>query len=255
MRNVISNVLMNTFRNVSFILIAIVASSISSAQDPDNLKISQASKQYSQFRQQNTYPKFQLPKIKEMIKKVKVAKGARPILSEAQFKALSVEEKFTYCLYYGEDETQNCDAMLPIENEHKKIFSFIPGAFHDEYTWSERQDKFFESSRIQVAKLVAKNIRSKGRVGANFKSLILRIKLTDVIPDLITVYKADRKDHDILTVLMFLMKEGAYEPFVKSTSHEKLFGESAMYPSFIEASKANQELIMSRAMAFFKASR
>jgi hypothetical protein len=213
-------------------------------------EVSKASEKYRTFRTQNTYPKLHLTKIKGLMKKVKKTEYGIAVLGEATFNKLTVSEKFTYCLYNGEEETQNCDAMLPIVDEEKKIFSYFPGAFNDEKTWSPRQHKFFENNRKAVLTLLAKNMRNMGRVGANFRALVIHMNAHEVIPDLVAVYKNDRKDHDILTLLMLLMKEGNYEPFMKSSSHEKLYGESGGFGNFLVANKANQDLIIDRAMGY-----
>jgi hypothetical protein len=242
---------MKVFRFVGILVSGVVLAGMVAAQNVP--KVSKASEAYRTYRGQNTYPKFHLEKIKKLIKTVKVPEGGRAVLSDAKFKALSLEEKFTYCLFHAEDETQNCDVMLPVVDEEKKIFAYFPGPFHDEYIWSPRQKNFFEANREQVIGLLSKNIRQMGRVGANFKGLIITMQLVQLIPDLVRVYKIDRKDHDILTLLMMLMAEAKYEPFLESASFKKLFSESAQYGNFLVANKENQDLIMSRAMALYKA--
>jgi hypothetical protein len=72
-----------------------------------------------------------------------------------------------------------------------------------------------------------------------------------MIPFLIKTYNIDKKDHDILTVLMLLMKENQYKPFLASQSFRKLYGEEASYQAHLELNKANEELILKRAMDFY----
>jgi hypothetical protein len=88
----------------------------------------------------------------------------------------------------------------------------------------------------------------------NLKNAILETNAVELIPDLIGIYRIHNKDHDILTVLMLLMKEGKYPEFMKSTSFTKLYGENANYKAYLQASSANQKLIIDRAMAFYKSS-
>jgi hypothetical protein len=51
---------------------------------------------------------------------------------------------------------------------------------------------------------------------------------------------------------MLLMKEGQYPEFINSASYTKLFGEESNYKAYLEANSANQQLVMDRAMAFYK---
>ena len=52
-------------------------------------------------------------------------------------------------MIHGESFSQNCDAMPPIQDEHKKIFSYLPDAF-DEFAWSDRQSVFFKDNKDSI---------------------------------------------------------------------------------------------------------
>ncbi|RYD39252.1 MAG: hypothetical protein EOP83_37080 [Verrucomicrobiaceae bacterium] len=86
----------------------------------------------------------------------------------------------------------------------------------------------------------------------NQKQIITEYHLNELIPDLVKLYRRDRKDHDILSVLMILMKDGKYEPFVKSQTYDKLYSEKANYKSYIVANRANGDLTIDRAMTFYR---
>ena len=73
----------------------------------------------------------------------------------------------------------------------------------------------------------------------------------EMIPFLIKTYNADKKDHDILTVFMLLMKNNSYKPFMASQSFKKLYGEEASYQAYLDFNKANEELILKRALDFY----
>ncbi len=60
----------------------------------------------------------------------------------------------------------------------------------------------------------------------------------------------DHKDLDILTVLINLMYDAKYPPFVSSPSYAKLYGPGSIY-GFLQYNKANEELIIKRAMDLF----
>lgn len=50
---------------------------------------------------------------------------------------------------------------------------------------------------------------------------------------------------------MILMVEGKYKPFMVSASYKKLYGNEDSYKVFIHSNRANQDLILSRVMAFY----
>ena len=73
----------------------------------------------------------------------------------------------------------------------------------------------------------------------------------EMIPLLIKTYNINKKDHDILTVLMLLMKESEYPEFVNSSSFKKLYAdETSSYQAFLSFNSENEELIIKRASDF-----
>lgn len=222
------------------------------AQDPNQIKTSAASKRYAAYRQVETDPPYALSKVKAMVKKIKEDSEMNRRLPDAAFNAMSFDEKFTYCMIHGEDFSQNCAEMMPIVDEEKKIFGYFPGAFNDEAMWSERQTKFMHDNRARVIAMIRSTMNAKHRVGTNLKSAICELNAVELIPDLITIFNRDHKDLDILTVLMILMKEGKYQPFLDSATFKKLYGPDATGDNFIMANSANRKLTIDRAMAFYK---
>lgn len=217
-----------------------------------DVKVSKATQQYREYRIQATEPTYGLKKVMALVKKIKPDSDDNRRMKDKDYNSLSLEEKFTYCMIHGEDNFQNCDAMPPFVDEEKKIFGYLPGSFGEEANWSDRQRSFLKKNRSKVVKLIRETINTKKRVGINIKNTILELDAFELIPDLITIYKAKRYDQDILTMLMFMMKEGKFEPFMKSQSYEKLYGEQSNYRGYIEANKANQDLVCDRALAFYK---
>ena len=222
------------------------------AQDDQIPKLSPASVKYREYREAISEPVYGLVKVKALVKKIKADKEENHRMPQAQYDALSFNEKFTYNMIHGEDATQNCDVMMGVVNEEKKIFAFTPSVFGGEVMWSERQQDFFKNNRAKVISLISSTILLRQRVGVNFKELVTDQNMVELIPDLIKVYNIKKKDHDILTVLMILMKEGNFPEFVKSQSYEKLYGENSNYKGSLDATQANQKLIINRAMAFYK---
>jgi len=140
--------------------------------------------------------------------------------------------------------------MPPILEEHKKIFGYLPDAF-DEYSWSERQANFMTSNKDSVIALIKESANRSRRLGVNYKMAIVEMNAKEMIPFLISFYKTDKKDHDILTVLMLLMKKSEYKPFMASASFKKLYSEEASYQAYLDFNKANEDLILKRAMDFY----
>ncbi len=218
---------------------------------PYDVKPSKESKAYSAYREVTIEPTFGLAKVKQAIKKIKKSTGDDDEkVSKAVWDAFSAKEKFTYSMIHPESFSQNCDAMPPIEDEHKKIFAFIPDANY-EAGLSERQTSFLKKNKDSVMNWIKFFSDAKKRVGLNFKEAILEMNAKEMIPYLTQFYLKTRKDNDILTMLMLFMKEAKYAPFLKSQMFEKLYGTDASWMAFLVANKANQDLIIKRATEFF----
>jgi hypothetical protein len=219
--------------------------------NPYEVEPSKESKAYNAYRDETFEPPYGLKKVKAAIAKIKANDEGDAKVSNKVWDGFTLKEKFTYCMVHPESYSQNCDAMPPIADEHKKIFGFIPDA-HMEADLSDRQIAFLKKNKDSVISWIKDLSTKKSRVYLNFKEAILQLNAKDMIPLLIDIYKIKRKDHDILTVLMLLMKEGKYQPFLKSTMYSKLYGNDAHWLAHLIANKANQDLIMERAMAYFK---
>jgi hypothetical protein len=235
------------------ILFAAVLSGIAFAQDEGPMpKPSAASRRYHDYRLVATEPSYGLAKVKAMIRKIKEDPDMNRRLSDKTFSSLSFDEKFTYSMMHAEDFSQNCEMMMPIEEEHTKIFAFIPGAFGGEQSWSEKQLTFLKKNRSKVIGLLRSTIRSHKRVGLNLKAAIWQLNATELIPDLATAFNRDTRDNDILTLMMLMMNEAKYKPFLDSTSYKKLYAdESTSYKAYLTSNSANKQLILARAGAFY----
>lgn len=224
----------------------------------DDMEWKEASKEsqaYHKYRQHLSYPPYSLDKINMIIRKQVISDSEdNLVLKDKAYADLTLKEKFTYNMLHAESFSQNCDAMPPIQDEQKKIFGYLPDMF-EEFTWSERQEKFFTDNRDSVVALIKECVSKNNRVGINFKQAILIMNATEMIPFLIKVYNIQKKDHDILSLLMLLMKENKYEPFLASSSYTKLYGEDSNYMDFLTYNKANEDLIIKRATDFINGSK
>jgi hypothetical protein len=222
---------------------------------------SKESEAYHQYRTKPTVPSYGLTKVKALITKIEADDEDNESLKPAVYNALSLREKFTYHMIHAESFSQNCDAMPPIQNEHKKIFAYTVDAF-DEYAWSDRQLTFLKTNRDSVIAWMNESIVRTKRVGVNFKHAIIEVNAKEMIPLLISTYNAKKsvipskaRDLDILTVLMIVMKENEYEPFLKSISYKKLYSDESNYLSYLAYNKGNEDLIIKRAMEFYNATK
>ena len=214
----------------------------------------QESADYHNYRTRMSVPPYELVKVKKLVA------GLKTVLEEGDeghqtmpdkiYNSLSLREKFTYNMIHAENFSQNCDVFF-MENEHKKIFGHLPDIF-GESNWSERQYKFLKENRDSVMALIKESVLRSKRMGANYKQAIVEINGWEMIPFLISTYNTDRKDHDILTVLMLLMEKNKYPDFVASASYKKLYSSDAQYDAYIELNKPNEDLILQRADNFFK---
>jgi hypothetical protein len=208
---------------------------------------------YHAVRVRLTVPPYGLTKIQALIKKINTDAGDNKPLGQKDYNALSLREKFTYNMIHAESYSQNCDAEPPETNGDKKIFAYLPDAF-GEYAWSERQTKFLSGNRDSVIAFMKESMGRTKRAGINFKQAMLEINAREMIPDIIATYRAGKvKDLDLLTVLMQLMKDNEYEPFLLSGSYKKLYAEETSYKTYLNYSKGNEDLIIKRSTDFYNA--
>jgi hypothetical protein len=228
------------------------------AQDNEEWKApGKESQAYHQYRKKITVPPYGLEKINALIPHIKSKSiesdddEALYALDQKNYLPLSLPEKFTYHMIHPETYSQNCDVSLPVPDEEKKLFAELPEIF-GEYSWSERQVKFFRANRDSVMQLMRESIERSHRVGTNYKKVIVLINGKEMIPFLIDTYNRDKKDHDILTVLMLLMRDNSYEPFTGSLSYKKLYADKeSTWKTYINFNTANEELIIKRATDFY----
>jgi hypothetical protein len=213
---------------------------------------SKESQAYHEYRVYQSQPCHPAAKVKAAVKtQVKTDGDDNRVMSAAAYKKLTVQEKFVYCIIHPESYSQICDAMMPIQDEQKKIFASLPETY-DDYNLSERQKLFMKTNRDTVMAMIKDCVnKNNKRIGANFKRYIVLINGREMIPWLVEIYNLKKKDHDILTVLMQLMRDNLYKPFLESAGYKKLYGEGVMYDAFLNANTANINLIIKRAMDFY----
>ncbi len=231
-------------------LLAVLVVSSALAQDVKESDVSPATRRYREYRLQTTEPSFGLRKVKALMKGIKPDQEDNARLASTAYNRLTTAERFTFCMIHPEAMSQNCDGMPWVVDEDRKIFAYPPSP--SDAVWSDRQLSFLHDHRSEVVRLLRTTIRSQSRVGGNLKQAIIEIRAVELIPDLIAAYNRDRKDQDILSTLMVLMKEGKDKPFSASATYRKLYGPDASYQAFVIANPANQKLTVDRATAFYR---
>jgi hypothetical protein len=234
-----------------FILLLLLLPRVADAQDESPWPApSEESAAYSVYRQKMTLPPYGLSKVQGMIRRIKSGDNDELAISSKDYQSLSLREKFTYHMINGEAENQNCDAQPPLLDEHKKIFGHLPDFFND-YDWSQRQYSFFKAHKDTVLALIRESTLRSGRMGVNYKQAIVDMQAVSMIPFIISTYRSNPKDHDLLTVLLLLMSESKYGPFLQTPMYKKLYGDGADYRAHLVFNTANEQLIIRRATEFY----
>jgi len=211
---------------------------------------------YREFRAQPSVPPYGLSKVKALIAKIKPQSdednsdmGISP-LPQKEYDALSLREKFTYTMIHPEMYAQNCAIFVPQTNEDQKIFGYLISWMNEE-TWSDRQLQFLLQNRDSAMAIIKESVTRSKRMGVNYKDALVEINAWEMIPFLISYYRENKKDKDVLTTLMLLMKKGNYADFIKSMSYKNLYSVESNYESSMSFNKANEDLTIQRAQAYF----
>jgi hypothetical protein len=172
-------------------------------------------------------------------------------LSDSDWLALSLDEKFTYNMIHAETWSQMCDALPTHKHEGQRIYSHIPNYF-GEYDWSDRQLKFFKENLDTTEQLMKTVIGQQNKIGMNFLDIIVYTNAVDMIPYLIEAWHKDSVNHYILSTLLLLMEKNKFPEFMTSASYKKLYGdEGQSYSAYLIYNKANEDLILQRAIDFY----
>ncbi|WP_276480312.1 hypothetical protein [Paraflavitalea pollutisoli] len=234
--------------------ICLLATVLSVCAQEEWKEASKESQAYHTYSMQLTFPPFSLKKVQTLVKAIEFKDSENndgtEILKQSEYLKLTQREKFTYHAIHAETYNQNCDVMPPIQDEHKKIFGQLSDPF-GEYTWAERQRQFFRSNKDSVMAWIKESVGTGKRLGLNLKHIVVEINAREMIPFLISNYNSNKKDHDMLTVLMLLMKNNEYKVFMESLSYKKLYAPGTTYDGFLIFNAANEELIIKRATDFY----
>jgi len=203
-----------------------------------------------------SWPVAEYNAVRKLIKQ-KGRPGSDPdviLLPDKVFKSLSFEQKFIYVMINGEDFEQNCDPdpTNSSPGANKKIFGVLP-VFEvtDMMDWSDRETGFLKENRSRVIGKLRLMI-SHNDMQEPVESAIDCLEARELIPDLVGYIGRNRKNMSCVTVLLRLMKDGHYQPFLKSAAYRKLYGPNSDSSSFLVANQENVKLTVDRAMAYYQ---
>ncbi|HEY6901894.1 MAG TPA: SUMF1/EgtB/PvdO family nonheme iron enzyme [Puia sp.] len=166
-------------------------------------------------------------------------------ISNEAYSNLSLHEKFTYNIDNEESFTQICSITSFTGEE---LFAWL---LMEEMgsNFSERQRTYFKENRDSVIRWMKEGIAADGgKIGLNYKRLIVDLNAKEMIPFIISHYKGD---HDVLTVLMLLMKAGNYAPFIKLELYKDLYERpQSMRSSYVPFTPPSEQLILKEAKNF-----
>lgn len=223
------------------------------AQDMSDAEI-QASLRFQKLRERQTLPLTGVAKVRALVAKIKPGDEGDRALSAKAYNALSVSERFAYVALFPESFSQICDAMMPVPHPEKKLFSHIPSPFTEEYSWSERQMNFLVNQRPAVVKMLRETMKARGHCGANLKGMVWQINGKELIPDLAALYRVNRTDRDLLTLMMLMMNDAKYMPFMGSKLCEDLYGGDKYWGIAIDWKPQYEAEILGLALRFAKSS-
>jgi hypothetical protein len=192
------------------------------------------------LRERLSVPKYGLEKIEPIVKKLMEARIPRE-LDERVYNSLQPYEKLTYCMLYGESYHQVCMLMGLPKDASRYVFQSPPSPFYKMrigQAWSRRQRDFFTKNREVVIQGARESLQRDRWLGANFKHALLYVKASEIMPDLVLAYKADKRDRDVLSLMMLLMQAAVYKPFSETKVAKDLYGhysEGILFTSEVEA--------------------
>ncbi|CVK16697.1 hypothetical protein Ga0061079_10987 [Apibacter mensalis] len=247
-----------------YLLIILLMFTIYNAQETENktyVDSSNTNNSYRKERLKNSIPSYNLSKIEKLIAKsmsmnsfeeTKNTDNINFHLSEKDFNKLTIKEKFTYTMIYPEIIPSNVNTDSTIIHEENKIFGMLPSS-NNYPKWSVRQKKFLNQYRKNIQEFIQESSSKNQYMGLNFKKALLEINAIESIPFLINFYNStDKNDKDLLTVLMLLVKNGKYYPFIRSNVYRQLYNDNENIQEFyIDYSDKNEEYILKTAHNFY----
>lgn len=144
-------------------------------------------------------------------------------ISESDFNSLNAIEHFIHSFYYPEWYVQSCSNFSKSNDSFLRISPFIK-YYGGGLRMSERQRNALIKNRDSILLLIKECIERNGKVYDNFKSVIVSMRLIEIIPTLIETIKNQKriKDPYILSSLCQLMRYD-FDPFINSEIYKILY--------------------------------
>ncbi|MCB0429741.1 MAG: hypothetical protein H6585_07695 [Flavobacteriales bacterium] len=174
------------------------------------------------------------------------------MLTDADFQSLNAKDLLLYAMNHPEERVNMNMKISPPDNWPTLTFAYIAPTMQGRRI-SKRQMDALEAKRDSVVQFLKNCMPYFPVLTKSYKELVISLHATECIPELL--YKANRPyyyDTYVVTVIMNLMVDARYKPFIQSDVYKKLYGKELNYSSFIESDKKTIDFILQTAAAFYK---
>ncbi|MCW3101812.1 MAG: hypothetical protein JWO09_252 [Bacteroidetes bacterium] len=148
-------------------------------------------------------------------------------LSEADLASLDVMALVIYAHHFPEQYYQSCSRYSRAADESEKIHSILPRK-GEGLTMSFRQWESLKKNRDSVMYIISHCFENEAGISDDYKQTIVNLAGYEAIPTLKKILERQPqklKDTYILTVLMLLMKNDQYAPFIATELYKALYNE------------------------------
>ncbi|MBY0537724.1 MAG: hypothetical protein K2P88_17840 [Chitinophagaceae bacterium] len=173
-------------------------------------------------------------------------------LKQHQYDSLTVRQKFTYAMMYPETFAQICSISLETESEDKIIKFYLPRLSGD-FQLSQRQRNFLIRNKDSVSFYIKELTQLNHQMGLNLKNAIAIANITELIPLIISEYRANTHDHYLLTLLIHLMEQNKSPEFLESSFFKEVAKNGSYYNASVAYTASNVEYVISSALKFYYA--
>ncbi len=163
-------------------------------------------------------------------------------LSDKEYALLSEKDRFLHLLYFPENYRQICSLFPLREDVQSKVHERLENHF-GETALSARQTRYLENNREEVIGYIRQCLKQHPRINNRMLEIIRVQNLVPCIPELIDcLNRGNYRNTYYLTVLMHLMADNKYAPFLESTAYKSLFNEDHGYGEQPRTHKLENEI-------------
>jgi hypothetical protein len=167
--------------------------------------------------------------------------------------SLPFKDQFVFAVNHPESYYQSCSFILisSITKANKEIHSNFPSAMEGTVI-SERQLNLLIEKRDSSIIYINECFLTQNYIGNPIKKMILNLNGVECIPNIIRLVQTpDCFDTYNLTLLMKLMLNNKYEPFLQSELYKAFYSEDKMWNTNFGLTKKNANLIIELSTGFY----